>query len=153
MSVPVHSALTPLPYPHPGGKPCMVYSCSKIAPIQLLSAVSCGAGKPSNSRQKPQGSSSNTHPCTKRPPPTHPPNHQTTQPPDHPTTQPPTNPSTDQTPQPPCATTVQQCVVFTLNRSFDPTTSSVHPVSVLILHPRDTNYVVADCETEQTKQS
>ena len=28
------------------------------------------------------------------------------------------------------------CVVFTLNRSFYPTTS-VHPVSALILHPRE----------------
>ena len=28
-------------------------------------------------------------------------------------------------------------VVFTLNRSFYPTTSAVHPVSVLILHPRE----------------
>ena len=39
------------------------------------------------------------------------------------------------------------CVVFTLNRSFYPTTSA-HPVSVLILHPREilrTNYVVTDC--------
>ena len=27
------------------------------------------------------------------------------------------------------------CVVFTLNRSFYPTTSVVHPVSVLIFHP------------------
>ena len=34
------------------------------------------------------------------------------------------------------------CVVFTLNRSFYPTTSAVQPVSVLILHPRDTNSVV-----------
>ena len=32
-------------------------------------------------------------------------------------------------------------VVFTLNRSFYPTTSAVPPVSFLI-HPRDTNYVV-----------
>ena len=28
-------------------------------------------------------------------------------------------------------------VVFTLNRSFYPTTPAVHPVSVLILHPRE----------------
>ena len=28
-------------------------------------------------------------------------------------------------------------VVFTLNRSFYPTTSAVHPVFVLILHPRE----------------
>ena len=31
-------------------------------------------------------------------------------------------------------------VVFTLNRSFYPTTSAVPPVSFLILHPRDTNF-------------
>ena len=42
-------------------------------------------------------------------------------------------------------------VVFTLNRSFYPTTS-VHPVSVLLLHPREIHldyYVVTDdcCET------
>ena len=36
--------------------------------------------------------------------------------------------------------TYHVCVVFTSNRSFYPT--SAHPVSVLILHPRDTNYVV-----------
>ena len=41
------------------------------------------------------------------------------------------------------------CVVFTLNRCFYPTTS-VHPVSVLILHPREfPNYVVTDGETEK----
>ena len=28
-------------------------------------------------------------------------------------------------------------VVFTLKRSFYPTTSAVHPVSFLILHPRE----------------
>ena len=33
-------------------------------------------------------------------------------------------------------------VVFTLNRSFYPTTSVVPPVSLLILHPRDTNSAV-----------
>ena len=38
--------------------------------------------------------------------------------------------------------TYHVCVVFTSNRSFYPT--SAHPVSVLILHPRDTNYVVTD---------
>ena len=43
------------------------------------------------------------------------------------------------------------CVVFTLNRCFYPTTS-VHPESVSILHPEDTNYVVIDCETVK-KQS
>ena len=40
-------------------------------------------------------------------------------------------------------------VVFTLNRSFYPTTSAVHPVSVLILYPRDTNYVVKDRKNKQ----
>ena len=45
------------------------------------------------------------------------------------------------------------CVVFTTNRPSYPTTS-VHPVSVLILHlTRDTNSVVTDYETEYTKQS
>ena len=39
-------------------------------------------------------------------------------------------------------------VVFTLNRSFYPT-SAVPPVSFLILHPRDTNYVVTEHETEK----
>ena len=42
------------------------------------------------------------------------------------------------------------CVVFTLNRSFYPT--SVHPVSVLTLRPTDTNSVVTDCEAEKPKQ-
>lgn len=45
-------------------------------------------------------------------------------------------------------------VVFTVNLSFYPT--SAHPVPVLILHPRTipgTKYVVADCETEETKIS
>ena len=46
---------------------------------------------------------------------------------------------------------VEVCVlsspVFTSNRSFYPTTSEVHPVPVLI-HPRDTSYVVTDWETE-----
>ena len=41
-------------------------------------------------------------------------------------------------------------VVFTLNRSFYPTTSAIPPVSFLILHPREilrsTNYVVTDSE-------
>ena len=40
-------------------------------------------------------------------------------------------------------------VVFTLNRSFYPTTSAVLPVSFLILHPREipgTNYVVTDSQ-------
>ena len=41
-------------------------------------------------------------------------------------------------------------VEFTLNHSFYPT-SAVHPIPVLILHPRDTNSVVTDCEIEKTK--
>ena len=43
-------------------------------------------------------------------------------------------------------------VVFTLNRTFYPTTSAVPPVSFLILHPREmpgTNCVVTDSETEK----
>ena len=35
-------------------------------------------------------------------------------------------------------------VVNAFNRSFNPTVSAVYPVSVLILHPRDTNCVVTD---------
>ena len=42
-------------------------------------------------------------------------------------------------------------VVFTLNRSFYPTTSAVPPVSFLVLHPRDTKYVVTGSETEKPK--
>ena len=42
-------------------------------------------------------------------------------------------------------------VVLKLNLSFYPTTS-VHPVSVLIFHPRDTNFdVVTDCGTDETR--
>ena len=37
------------------------------------------------------------------------------------------------------------------NRSF--LTTLVHPVSVLILHPRDTNYVVTDIETTKKQTS
>ena len=44
------------------------------------------------------------------------------------------------------------CVVFTLNRSFSPTTS-VHPVSVLILHPREIQNLWSQTETEKTKTS
>ena len=40
-------------------------------------------------------------------------------------------------------------VVFKFNRSFYPTTLAVPPVSFLILHPRDTNYVVTDSEKEK----
>ena len=47
---------------------------------------------------------------------------------------------------------VVSAVVFPLNRSFYPTSdSAVHPASVLILHPRDTNYVITDSETEKPK--
>ena len=48
---------------------------------------------------------------------------------------------------------VAVAVVFTLNRSSYPTTSAVHPVSVLIhtISIIDTNYMVTDCETEKTK--
>ena len=41
-------------------------------------------------------------------------------------------------------------VVFTLNRSFYPTTSAVPPVSFLILHPRDKNSVVTVSQKNQT---
>ena len=44
-------------------------------------------------------------------------------------------------------------VVLTSNRSFYPTTSAVPPASFLILHPRDTNYVVTDSETEKNQKS
>ena len=40
--------------------------------------------------------------------------------------------------------------VFTLNRSMYPATSAVPPVSFLILHPRDTNYVVTDSSEYRT---
>ena len=42
------------------------------------------------------------------------------------------------------------CVVFILNRSFYPSTS-VHPVSVLILHPREIQITWSQTETEKTK--
>ena len=42
-------------------------------------------------------------------------------------------------------------VVFTLNRSFYPTTSAVPPVSFLILHPRDTRILWSDSETEKNQ--
>ena len=45
-------------------------------------------------------------------------------------------------------------VVFTLNRSFyQRHTSAVHPVSVLILHPRETKILWSQTETEKTKKS
>ena len=41
-------------------------------------------------------------------------------------------------------------VVFTLNRSFYPTTSSaIQAVSVLILHPREIQILWSDCEIEK----
>ena len=52
------------------------------------------------------------------------------------------------------ASIVVVVVVFTLNRSFYPTTSALPPVSFLI-YPinRDTNYVVTDCCTEKNQTS
>ena len=45
-------------------------------------------------------------------------------------------------------------VVFTLNRSFYPTTSAVPPVSVLILHPREIQFIWSqDSETEKNPRS
>ena len=44
-------------------------------------------------------------------------------------------------------------VALTLKRSFYPTTLAVPPVSFLILHPRDTNYVVTDIETTKKQTS
>ena len=41
--------------------------------------------------------------------------------------------------------------VFTLNRPFYPA-SSAHPVSVLIPYPRNTDFVVTDCETEEDQK-
>ena len=41
-------------------------------------------------------------------------------------------------------------VVFTLNRSFYPTTSAVPPVSFLILHPREIQIMWSQTETEKT---
>ena len=41
-------------------------------------------------------------------------------------------------------------VVFALNRSFYPT-SAVHPVSVLILHPRKIQIITSDSETEKSE--
>ena len=43
-------------------------------------------------------------------------------------------------------------VVFTLNRSFAPT-KSAHPVSVLILHPREINIWVTYCGKRERKYS
>ena len=43
-------------------------------------------------------------------------------------------------------------VVFTLNRFLYPT-SAVPPVSFLIIHPRDTNSVVTDSETDKNQTS
>ena len=44
-------------------------------------------------------------------------------------------------------------VVFTLNRTFYPTTSAVHPVSVLILHPREIQIMRSQTETEKKKRN
>ena len=41
-------------------------------------------------------------------------------------------------------------VVFKLDRSFYPTTSAVPPVSFLILHPRETQIMWSDSETEKS---
>ena len=46
--------------------------------------------------------------------------------------------------------------VFSLNRSFYPTTLVVHPVSLLILHPREipgTDFVVTAVRQRKTKKS
>ena len=42
-------------------------------------------------------------------------------------------------------------VVFTLDRSFYPTTSAVPPVSFLIPHLREIQSLVTDCETEKNQ--
>ena len=42
-------------------------------------------------------------------------------------------------------------VVFTLNRSFYPTTSAVPPVSFLILDPREIQILWSDSETEKNQ--
>ena len=46
-------------------------------------------------------------------------------------------------------------VVFTLNRSFYPTISTAHPVSILVLHRinRDTNSAVTDWDRKKNKKS
>ena len=44
-------------------------------------------------------------------------------------------------------------VVFTLNRSFYPTTLAVPPVSVLFPHPREIHILWSDSEAEKTKRS
>ena len=43
-------------------------------------------------------------------------------------------------------------VVFTLNRSFYPTTPAVSPVSFLILHPRETQIMLSHSEAEKIEQ-
>ena len=42
-------------------------------------------------------------------------------------------------------------VVFTLNRTFYPTSSAVPPVSFLILHPKEIQFVWSQTETEKKK--
>ena len=39
------------------------------------------------------------------------------------------------------------CCFVHMNRSFNPLTSAVHPVPVLILHPRDRNHVATELIT------
>ena len=46
----------------------------------------------------------------------------------------------------------QVVVVFTLHRSFYPTTSAVHPVSVLILHPREMQILWSQTTKKITNQ-
>ena len=48
---------------------------------------------------------------------------------------------------PKCVAGTRVYVVFTLNRSFYST--SVHPVSVLILHPREMQILWSQAETEK----
>ena len=47
------------------------------------------------------------------------------------------------------ANVVVVVVVFTLNRSFYPSTSVVRPLSALILHPREIQFII--CEAEKIK--
>ena len=42
-------------------------------------------------------------------------------------------------------------VVFTLNRAFYPTSSAVHPVSVLILHPREIQIMWSQTDSEKNE--
>ena len=49
-----------------------------------------------------------------------------------------------------CGIIPHVCVVFILNRSFYPTTS-VHPVSVLVLHPKEIQNMWSQSETEKSQ--